>query len=93
MLGASQRFAGDKELLEVHIFDFQPTAAMPDLYGQTLRVTPLVWLRDEQQFADFAALQAQIKADADTARALFAAMHDEQNNSDSAAAELTNSSK
>lgn len=92
-VGRKPTVAGDKELLEVHIFDFQPTAAMPDLYGQTLRVTPLVWLRDEQQFADFAALQAQIKADADTARALFAAMHDEQNNSDSAAAELTNSSK
>jgi riboflavin kinase/FMN adenylyltransferase len=56
-------------LLEVYLFDFSG-----DLYGKHLRVDFLHKFRDEQKFADVAALTKQIAKDSDDARAYFAAV-------------------
>lgn len=53
--------------LEVHIFDFSG-----DIYGQRVSVRFIAKIRDEQKFAGLDALQAQIKQDAQAARALLA---------------------
>ena len=49
--------------VEVHLFDVDR-----DLYGKTLRVGFVRWLREEQKFENFDALVAQIRRDAATAR-------------------------
>jgi len=53
--------------LEVHLLDFQA-----DLYDQKLWVSDMVWLRDEQPFANAAALKAQIAEDVARARVVLA---------------------
>ncbi len=53
--------------LEVHIFDFDR-----DIYGQTISVALLGFLRAEQKFAGLDALRAQIALDAAAARTLHA---------------------
>jgi riboflavin kinase/FMN adenylyltransferase len=53
--------------LEVHLFDFSG-----DLYGQTLDVALVGFLRPEQKFASFDALRQQILVDAADARNLLA---------------------
>lgn len=55
-----------RPLLETHLFDFAG-----DLYGQTLRLELLAFLRPERKFESLAALREQILADARTARALL----------------------
>lgn len=50
--------------LEAHLFDFDG-----DLYGQEIAVALRRFLRPERKFPDFAALRAQIAADAEAARA------------------------
>ncbi len=55
--------------LETHIF-----GVAEDLYGQTISVMLLEFLRAEQKFAGLDALRAQIDADAGQARALLAGM-------------------
>lgn len=57
---------GARSRLEAHLFDFQE-----DLYGQTLDVALIAFLRPEQKFASFDALRAQIEADATQARSLL----------------------
>ncbi len=52
--------------LEAHLFDFAQ-----DLYGQTLSVALCAFIRPERKFSDFAALHAQIIADAAHARSLL----------------------
>ncbi len=52
--------------LEVHLFDFAE-----DLYGAELNVALHSFLRPEQKFDSFAALKAQIEADAAEARAIL----------------------
>lgn len=52
--------------LEAHFFDLSA-----DLYGQRLVVALHEFLRPERKFPDFAALKAQIEADAAQARALL----------------------
>ena len=52
--------------LEAHLFDFNE-----DLYGQTLDVALLHFLRPEQKFASFDALKAQIVTDVVEARRLL----------------------
>jgi riboflavin kinase/FMN adenylyltransferase len=52
--------------LEVHLLDFQA-----DLYDQKLWVSDFAWLRDEQPFADAAALKAQIAEDIARARVIL----------------------
>lgn len=56
-----------RPLLEAHLFDYSG-----DLYGQTLKVEMLRFLRPEQKFETFAALRDQILNDAQQARAFFA---------------------
>jgi riboflavin kinase / FMN adenylyltransferase len=53
--------------LEVHFLDFQA-----DLYDQKLWVSDLVWLRDEQPFANADALKSQITEDVARARVVLA---------------------
>jgi hypothetical protein len=58
----------DAELVESHLLD-----AAVSLYGQTVEVTFLERLRDEERFADREALAARIATDAASARAWHAA--------------------
>jgi riboflavin kinase/FMN adenylyltransferase len=55
-------------VLEVYLFDFEG-----DLYGRHVQVRFLQKFRDEQKFADLAALTKQIAQDASHARSFFAA--------------------
>ena len=55
-----------RPILEVHLFEFDQ-----DIYGQQISVTFVQKLRDEQKFADFGALTAQIARDISQAKQLF----------------------
>jgi riboflavin kinase/FMN adenylyltransferase len=55
-----------RPLLEVHFFDF-----CADIYGAHLNVRFIHKLRSEQRFPTFAALQAQIARDAESAKQYF----------------------
>jgi riboflavin kinase / FMN adenylyltransferase len=54
-------------LLEAHLFDYAG-----DLYGRTIEIALIDFLRPEQKFASFDALKAQIAQDAAAARAALA---------------------
>lgn len=62
--GTRPMFAVREPLLETHIFDFDS-----DIYGQTLRVRPVRFLRPEMTFEGLFALKAQIERDCAAARA------------------------
>jgi len=62
-LGTRPMFDPPKELLEPWFFDFDG-----DLYGETLEVSLVSFIRDEAAFAGLDALKAQIAADAEAAR-------------------------
>lgn len=66
-IGIRPMFDPPKELLEVNLFDFDG-----DLYGQTLDVSLLHYLRPEAAFSGLDALKAQIAEDAAKARELLA---------------------
>jgi riboflavin kinase/FMN adenylyltransferase len=66
-LGRRPTVNGTEARLETHLFDFAE-----DLYGQTLEVDLLEFIRGEQKFDGLQALTAQIARDCDTARALMA---------------------
>jgi riboflavin kinase/FMN adenylyltransferase len=51
-------------LLETFLFDFAG-----DLYGQTIEIAFIAWLRAEQKFESIEALTAQMAADSAQARA------------------------
>lgn len=55
-----------QENFEVHLFDFAG-----DLYGKTLRVALIDFIRPEMKFASLDALKAQIAADGQAARAIL----------------------
>ncbi|PNG25966.1 bifunctional riboflavin kinase/FAD synthetase [Methylocella silvestris] len=55
-------------LLEAHLFDFSG-----DLYGRTVEVFFIGWIRPEEKFASLEALRAQIAADAAKAREMLRA--------------------
>ncbi len=57
---------GVDDRLEVHLFDFDE-----DLYGQTLEVDLLAFLRPDQRFDSMGAMIDQMVRDADTARRLL----------------------
>ena len=64
-LGRRPTLGGDPETrLEAHLFDFSG-----DIYGETITVSLIAYLREERKFPDLAALQAQIAADVASARA------------------------
>ena len=65
--GRRPTFDNGPPLLEVHLFDFTG-----DLYGKTLVVSFLAWLRPEQKFASADALIAAMRDDSAAARAIQA---------------------
>ncbi|WP_265569976.1 bifunctional riboflavin kinase/FAD synthetase [Sphingomicrobium nitratireducens] len=67
-LGVRPMFDPPKELLEAHLFDFDG-----DLYGQTIEVELVHYLRPEAAFHDMDALKRQMDADAAEAKRLLAA--------------------
>lgn len=66
-LGTRPMFDPPKELLEPHFFDFDE-----EIYGRTVEVDLLSFIRDEQSFESLDALKAQIGRDCETARARLA---------------------
>jgi len=62
-IGVRPTVGGLKELLEVHLFEFDG-----DLYGQTLRVALHAFLREERKFDGLASLQSQIAKDITAAK-------------------------
>jgi riboflavin kinase/FMN adenylyltransferase len=82
-LGVRPTIAGGGEpLLEAHLFDFDG-----DLYGQRIEVEFVAKLRDEEKFADLAALRAQMDRDAVDARRILSRHSGESRNPFSAASE------
>jgi riboflavin kinase/FMN adenylyltransferase len=67
-LGRRPTFGKLQENFEVHLFDFSG-----DLYGQTLRVALVDFIRPEMKFAGLDQLKAQIAADGQAAKAILAA--------------------
>ena len=67
-LGRRPTFGKLQENFEVHLFDFSG-----DLYGQTLRVALVDFIRPEMKFAGLDQLKAQIAADGQAARAILGA--------------------
>lgn len=67
-LGIRPSFDPPKELLEPYFFDFSG-----DLYGQTIEVQLIEFLRPEAKFDSLEALTAQMAKDCDRARAILAA--------------------
>ena len=65
-LGLRPTVGTDKPRLESHFFDFDG-----DLYGATLRVALLHFIRPEQKFDGLDALKAQIAMDSDKAREML----------------------
>jgi len=65
--GRRPTVAGDDLRLEVHLFDFDG-----DLYGETLRVRLIDFLRPEKKFDGLDALRAQIALDCGRAREILA---------------------
>ncbi len=63
-LGIRPMFTPPRLLLETWLLDFEG-----DLYGQTLSVELIAFLREEMRFCDLEALKAQIARDAQAARA------------------------
>jgi riboflavin kinase/FMN adenylyltransferase len=67
-LGRRPTFGKLQENFEVHLFDFSG-----DLYGKTLRVALIDFIRPEMKFAGLDQLKAQIAADGQAARRLLGA--------------------
>ena len=65
-LGRRPTFGKIQENFEVHLFDFAG-----DLYGKTLRVELVDFIRPEMKFAGLDQLKAQIAADGDSARRIL----------------------
>ena len=68
-LGTRPTVDGSENRLEVHLFDFDE-----DLYDQTISVTFIAKIRDEEKFDSFDLLKAQIAKDARAARRLLTAL-------------------
>jgi len=71
-LGVRPTVDGIHHRIETHLLDFPPAGEAGDLYGRRLRVEFVARLRDEQRFANLAALVAQIQTDIQQARHIFA---------------------
>jgi len=67
-IGIRPTFDPPKELLEVFFFDFAE-----DLYGQTIEVSLIAYLRPEAKFDGLDALVTQMDADCVAARAVLSA--------------------
>ncbi|AWL12674.1 Riboflavin kinase [Saliniradius amylolyticus] len=62
-IGTRPTINGERSQLEVHLFNFSGS-----LYGQTISVELVSWIRDEIKFDSLSQLQQQIEADAQQAR-------------------------
>ncbi len=62
-VGIKPTFQGQKFAIEAHLIDYGG-----DLYGYTITVRFVRWLRDQQRFPNVATLQAQIRRDIDQTR-------------------------
>ncbi|MGP1274114.1 MAG: bifunctional riboflavin kinase/FAD synthetase [Caulobacterales bacterium] len=65
-IGRRPTVEGTEERLEAFFFDYSG-----DLYGQTLEVALVAFIREERRFDGLEALKAQIAADSQSARALL----------------------
>jgi riboflavin kinase / FMN adenylyltransferase len=65
-LGIKPTFSGTAFSIEVHIFDFHE-----EIYGESLRMEFIEWLREERSFPDPRALVEQIGRDAQEARRIL----------------------
>jgi riboflavin kinase/FMN adenylyltransferase len=68
-LGVKPTFSGRQFSIEAHIFDFDR-----DLYGKSMRMEFIDWIREEQSFPDAQALAEQIDRDARQARRILEAL-------------------
>lgn len=68
-LGKRPTVNGDELRFEVHLLDFDQ-----EVYGQHVLVEPLNFIRPEQKFNEFAALQQQIHKDVQSAKQFFQTM-------------------
>jgi riboflavin kinase/FMN adenylyltransferase len=68
-LGLRPTFALDNPVLESHLFDFDQ-----DIYGHTMLVELIEYLRPERKFDGIDQLKAQIALDADSARSTLAGL-------------------
>ena len=59
-IGMNPTVSGNKTSIEIHFFDFNE-----DLYGQTLEIQMIHFLRNEQKFENLEALQFQLAQDQD----------------------------
>ena len=66
-LGVRPMFAPPKELLEVHLFDWDG-----DLYGRMIEIDLVAWIRPEAKFESIEALVGQMREDEAGARRLLA---------------------
>jgi riboflavin kinase/FMN adenylyltransferase len=65
-LGVKPTFSGTRFTIEAHIFDFDE-----DIYGESLRIEFVEWIREEKSFPDAEALVQQIDRDARKARRIL----------------------
>jgi riboflavin kinase/FMN adenylyltransferase len=68
-IGVRPMFADGRVVIEVHLLD-----GAQDLYGRSIRLALVQWLREEQMFETIDALRAQIAADCAQAASLFEQM-------------------
>jgi riboflavin kinase/FMN adenylyltransferase len=68
-IGIQPTFVGQDLKVEAYLLDFEG-----DLYGQTVRLDFVEWLRPEERFDSIDALIAQIQRDVDRGRELLAAV-------------------
>ena len=69
-IGVRPTVGGSGVRVEAHLFDFNR-----DLYGQTLRVALVDFIREERKFDGIEALKTQIAVDCDRARQILAPGH------------------
>lgn len=65
-IGNRPTVGGDKDLLEVYVFDFNA-----DLYGQRICVELIAFIRDEAKFENVEEMRQEIVRDAEKAKALL----------------------
>jgi riboflavin kinase/FMN adenylyltransferase len=71
--GRRPTFGEGAPLFEVHIFDFSG-----DLYGRTIQVELVDWIRGEERFASAEALVRRMQGDAQAARRLLMAANEDE---------------
>lgn len=62
-VGTRPTFAGDKQLIEVHLFDFAK-----NIYGKKICIDFLCYIRQEQKFSSIEQIKSQLKLDEQFAR-------------------------